>query len=92
MNNISKAQLNVLIFLFAIVAVFVLGVTLLSLGSVLLPFVIAVLISIIFDPLVAYLKSKKSPDFLLPFDCFLYLHDCYFSHWTYSIFKRVKCV
>lgn len=63
MNNISKAQLNVLIFLFAIVAVFVLGVTLLSLGSVLLPFVIAVLISIIFDPLVAYLKSKKVPIF-----------------------------
>ena len=53
--------LNINLILLGIVAVFVTGVILLQLKSVLLPFVIAVLLSIIFSPMVASLKRRKIP-------------------------------
>lgn len=52
---------NITIILLALIVVFLLGVTLMSLESVLLPFIVAVLLSIIFDPMIRYLKSKKVP-------------------------------
>ena len=52
---------NIIIILLAIIVVFILGVTLLSLQSVLLPFVVAVLFSIVFDPMVKFLKKKRIP-------------------------------
>ena len=52
---------NIIIILLAIIVVFILGVTLLSLQSVLLPFIVAVLFSIIFDPMVRFLRKKKVP-------------------------------
>ncbi len=52
---------NIIIILLAIIVVFILGVTLLTLQSVLLPFIVAVLFSIIFDPMVKFLKKKKVP-------------------------------
>lgn len=61
MISSAKSQLNILIFLVGIIAVFVFGTTLMWLDTVLLPFVIAVLLSIIFDPIVTHLKSKRVP-------------------------------
>jgi len=52
---------NVSLLLLTILAVFVLGVILLELKSVLLPFVIAVFLSIIFSPIVVGLKRKGIP-------------------------------
>lgn len=56
-TNASSVQL----FLLAIIAAFVVGVILLELRSVLLPFVIAVLFSIIFSPMVIALKARGVP-------------------------------
>lgn len=61
MISTTKGQLNILIFLLGIIAVFVFGTTLMTLDTVLLPFVIAVLLSIIFDPIVTHLKAKRVP-------------------------------
>lgn len=47
--------------LLALIAAFVVGVTLLELRSVLVPFSIAVLLSFIFQPIVLYLKARKIP-------------------------------
>lgn len=52
---------NLSVLLLIIVAVFVLGVVLLELKTVLLPFVIAVFLSIIFSPIVLALKHKGVP-------------------------------
>ncbi len=52
---------NVILVLLGVVAVFVLGVILLNLRAVLLPFFVALLLSFIFQPVVLYLKSKKIP-------------------------------
>lgn len=56
----SKNSNLYLVFLGAI-AVFVLGVTLLQLKAVLMPLVIAFLLSIIFKPAILWLRSKKVP-------------------------------
>ncbi len=55
---------NVQLFLLAVIAVFVFGVILHELRSVLIPFVIAVLLSIIFSPMVIALKSRGAPTVL----------------------------
>lgn len=47
--------------LLSIITVFVLGVILLELRTVLLPFSVALLLSFIFQPIVIYLKKKKIP-------------------------------
>ncbi len=47
--------------LLSIIAIFVLGVILLELRAVLLPFSVALLLSFIFQPVVVYLKSKRIP-------------------------------
>ena len=52
---------NVIIVLLSVVAVFVLGVMLQELRTVLLPFSVAVLLSFIFRPLVFFLKARKIP-------------------------------
>lgn len=52
---------NISVLLLIIVAVFILGVVLLELKTVLLPFVIAVFLSIIFSPIVIALKHKGVP-------------------------------
>lgn len=53
---------NNLISLFlGIIAIFVLGVTLMQLRAVLLPFVLAMLLSVIFKPLVLGLKARRFP-------------------------------
>jgi len=52
---------NIQLFLLAVIAAFVVGVILLELRSVLLPFVIAVLLSIIFSPMVISLKRRGVP-------------------------------
>ena len=52
---------NVILVLLGIVAVFVLGVILQELRTVLLPFSVALLFSFIFQPIVIYLKKKKIP-------------------------------
>ncbi|MBM4161451.1 MAG: AI-2E family transporter [Ignavibacteria bacterium] len=51
-------------FLLSILVIFVLGIILRELSSILLPFVIAVFLSIIFGPLVTYLKQKRVPTFI----------------------------
>ena len=52
---------NVIVVLLGIVAVFVLGVILQELRSVLLPFSVAMLLSIIFRPVVFFLKARRIP-------------------------------
>ncbi len=52
---------NVILVLLGIIAIFVLGVILQELRSVLLPFFVAVMFSFIFQPVVTFLKSKKIP-------------------------------
>ena len=52
---------NVIVLLLGIVAVFVLGVILQEMRSVLLPFSVAVLLSFIFRPVVFFLKARKIP-------------------------------
>jgi len=54
-------NLNVIVVLLGIVAVFVLGVILQELRSVLLPFSVAMLLSIIFRPVVFFLKARRIP-------------------------------
>lgn len=56
-ENVSNVQFLLL----GIVAVFVTGVILLELKTVLLPFVISVLLSILFSPLVVALKKRNIP-------------------------------
>jgi len=59
---VSETQNNNLnnIFL-GIIAVFVTGVMLLQLQSVLMPFVTALLLSIIFKPIIIWLREKRIP-------------------------------
>ena len=70
---------NLLTAFLGIIAVFVLGVMLLQLKSVLMPFVIAVLLSIIFKPAILGLREKRIPMFaslfgvLLMFSLVLFL-------------------
>ena len=54
-------KINVILVFLGIIVVFIIGVVLQLLQSVLLPFVIAILFSIIFEPVVLYLKRKKIP-------------------------------
>lgn len=61
---LKENVLNLNLILLSIVAVFVSGVILLELKSVLLPFVIAVLLSIIFSPMVTSLKRRRIPTVL----------------------------
>ncbi len=59
--NPEMKHLNLLLVLLGILAVFVLGVILQELRSVLLPFVLAVLFSVAFKPLVLYLNARRIP-------------------------------
>lgn len=52
---------NVILVLLGIIAVFVLGVVLQELRSVLLPFFVAVMFAFLFQPVVSFLKSKRIP-------------------------------
>ena len=52
---------NIVIFLLAIIATFVVGVILYLLESVLLPLVVATFLSYLFKPLVIFLKRKRIP-------------------------------
>lgn len=52
---------KVAVILLAILAVFVIGVVLLELRRVLIPFSVALLFSFVFQPIVLYLKSKRVP-------------------------------
>jgi len=52
---------NLIVFLLAIIVVFILGVILLELRAILLPFVIAFLLTVIFKPLVLYFKARRVP-------------------------------
>jgi AI-2 transport protein TqsA len=71
--------LKLLPFMLGILVIFVLGIVLHELQTILLPFVIAVFLSIIFGPLVTGLKRKKVPTFvalvavLLSIACMLFL-------------------
>ncbi len=56
----SKVALS----LIGVIAAFFVGVTLLELKTVLVPFSIALLLSIMFQPLVVWLKSKRIPTYL----------------------------
>ncbi len=55
---------KVILSLLGIVAAFLVGVTLLELRTVLVPFSVAVLLSIMFQPLVVFFKKKKIPTYL----------------------------
>ena len=55
---------RVILMLLGIIAAFLLGVTLLELRSVLVPFSIALLLSIMFQPLVVFFKKKRIPTYL----------------------------
>lgn len=48
-------------FLLGLIAVFFVGITLLELRSVLVPFSVALLLSFIFQPIVLYLKARRIP-------------------------------
>ncbi len=50
--------------LISIIAAFLVGVTLLELRTVLVPFAVALLLSIMFQPLVVYFKRKRIPTYL----------------------------
>ncbi len=52
---------NILGLLIGVIAAFCLGVILLELRSVLVPFVLALLLSIIFKPVVQYLRDRRMP-------------------------------
>ncbi len=54
-------RINIMLVFLGIIVVFILGVVLQLLQSVLLPFVIAILFSIIFEPVVLFLKRKRVP-------------------------------
>ena len=66
---------NLLNVFLGIIAVFVLGVMLLQLKTVLMPFVIAVLLSIIFKPLILGLREKGIPMFASLFGVLLIGRD-----------------
>ncbi|MFQ5568927.1 MAG: AI-2E family transporter [Rhodothermales bacterium] len=55
---------NLALVLLGVLAVFVLGVTLQELRAVLLPFSVALLLSVIFEPVVVFLKARKFPTIL----------------------------
>jgi len=55
---------KVILILVGVIAAFLIGVTLLELRTVLVPFAVALLLSIMFQPLVVYLKSKRIPNYL----------------------------
>ena len=55
---------KVVLVLIGIIAAFLLGVTLLELRTVLVPFSVALLLSFLFQPLVVYFKKKKIPTYL----------------------------
>lgn len=57
----SLRNSKVAVILLAILAVFVIGVVLLELRTVLIPFSVALLFSFVFQPIVLYLKSKRIP-------------------------------
>ena len=52
---------RIILFLIGCIAVFLLGVTLMQLRTVLVPFSVALLLSIMFQPLVVFLKKKRIP-------------------------------
>ncbi|MXX98144.1 MAG: AI-2E family transporter [Rhodothermaceae bacterium] len=52
---------RIVYFLLGLIAAFVVGVTLLELRSVLVPFSVALLLSFIFQPIVLYLKARRIP-------------------------------
>ncbi|MYB91276.1 MAG: AI-2E family transporter [Rhodothermaceae bacterium] len=52
---------GIVYFLLGLIAAFVVGVTLLELRSVLVPFSVALLLSFIFQPIVLYLKARRIP-------------------------------
>lgn len=52
---------NFLAVCLGVIAVFVMGIILLHLKTVLLPFVVALLLSIIFKPIILYLRQKRFP-------------------------------
>ena len=55
---------RIALLLLGIVAVFLIGVTLRELRTVLVPFSVALLLSFMFQPLVIYLKGKRFPTYL----------------------------
>jgi AI-2 transport protein TqsA len=58
------ANSRAVVALLGILAVFAVGVVLAELRVVLVPFVISLLLSVLFEPLVMYLKKKRFPTFL----------------------------
>ena len=60
-SGFSMKQQNVIIFLLSIITIFVLGIILNQLSTLLLPLVLAILLSIIFKPIVLKLKEKRVP-------------------------------
>ncbi len=61
---ISEHVVNIQVVLLSIIAISIIGFILLELKAVLLPFVIAVLLSIIFSPIVTTLKKRNIPTVL----------------------------
>ncbi|MFT5143861.1 MAG: AI-2 transport protein TqsA [Rhodothermales bacterium] len=57
----TMRNFNLISVLLGIIAVFVVGVTLLELRVVLMPFVLAMLLSVIFKPVVVNLKARRFP-------------------------------
>jgi len=82
-------------FMLGILVLFVLGIILRELQSILLPFVISVFLSIIFGPLVTELKEKKVPTFvallavLLSIACILFVLALVISSSVDSFVKEV---
>ncbi len=57
----SLGNSKVVVALLAIIAVFVVGVVLLELRTVLIPFSVALLLTFLFQPIVLYLKARRIP-------------------------------
>ena len=57
----SLREYRVVVALLAIIAVFVIGVVLLELRTVLIPFSVAMLLAFLFQPIVLYLKARHIP-------------------------------
>jgi len=60
-TGFSMRQQNIIIILLSIITIFVLGIILQQLSTLLLPLVLAILLSIIFEPIVRKLKEKRVP-------------------------------
>ena len=72
-------DLRIITVFLGIIVVFVGGIVLYQLQSVLLPFVLAIFLSYIFKPLVLYLKKKRIPSFVALILVFVFIVGLFFG-------------